>query len=88
MQVGVKRTPHLKSSPHWREEKSLLPSGEKVQVEGEGTPRLLTQTPLWERGMFSHIERDTPSPLPLPSGERMKVRGKEIQKQPSCIGRG
>jgi hypothetical protein len=47
MQVGVKRTPHLKSSPHWREEKSLLPSG-----------------------------------------ERMKVRGKEIQKQPSCIGRG
>jgi len=37
--------------------------------------------------MFSHIERDTPSPLPLPSGERMKVRGKEIQKQPSHMER-
>ena len=66
--MGVKRTPHLKSSPHWREEKSLLPSGEKVQVEGEGTPRLLTQTPLWERGMFSHIERGTPLTITSPLG--------------------
>ena len=51
-----------------------LPSGERMKVRGR-TPCLLTQTPLYERGIDrtekeikqpSHMERDTPPPFPSP----------------------
>jgi len=53
------------------------------------------QTPLYKRGMYPNIEREkqspshrkrwVPSPFPLPTGERIKMRGRE--KQPSHMER-